>query len=263
MIFSRLLMFICICLVAAGSISFARDVSVRWDSNTESDLAGYKIYYKIGSAAEPFDIVGATKGPSDTTATLTGLDPALTYYLAATAYNEAGIESLLSDVVVFYDIVPPSVSITAPAHNSTVIGSTNVTVDAVDASGISKVELYVDSVLQSTKTTTPYTFNWDTATIPEKKYTIFAVAFDIAGNEAQSSSVQVTVSYPDVPPNLTIADALLTLRFVLGIETATAEQFVRSDLAPINLNTHKPMPDGILDMNDVLVMLRRAVGLPW
>ena len=33
----------------------AADVTLRWDPNTEADLAGYKIYYKEKSYGEPYD----------------------------------------------------------------------------------------------------------------------------------------------------------------------------------------------------------------
>ena len=158
--------------------------------------------------------VGATGGlsPIDvqnvTTATLTGLDPYLNYYLAATAYNYTGVESLLSDSVVFYEIIPPTVSITSPAHNEIVIGkAVAVNVIASDASGIAKVEFYVDNVLQDTKISSPYTFSWNTVIIPEKTYSIIAKAYDGVGNIALTS-IQVVVVHDLIPPIVSIVSPI-------------------------------------------------------
>ena len=42
----------------------AAQVTLAWDANTESDLAGYKIYYKTGSPGEPYNGTGADQGPA-------------------------------------------------------------------------------------------------------------------------------------------------------------------------------------------------------
>ena len=93
--------------------SYAADVTLQWDSNTESDLAGYKIYYNIYSG-EPYDGEDADQGPSPITVdinelgnsnnpefTLTGLDEAETYFFAITAYDYEELESDLSNEVSF------------------------------------------------------------------------------------------------------------------------------------------------------------------
>jgi hypothetical protein len=93
--------------------SYATDVTLQWDSNTESDLAGYKIYYNIYSG-EPYDGEDADQGPSPITVdineldnsnnpefTLTGLDEAETYFFAITAYDYEELESDLSNEVSF------------------------------------------------------------------------------------------------------------------------------------------------------------------
>jgi hypothetical protein len=92
---------------------FAADVTLQWDSNTESDLAGYKIYYNIYSG-EPYDGEDADQGPSPITVdineldnsnnpefTLTGLDEAETYFFAITAYDYEDLESDFSNEVSF------------------------------------------------------------------------------------------------------------------------------------------------------------------
>ncbi len=91
--------------------SFAADVTLQWDANTESDLVGYKLYY--GSfAGIPYDGKGIDQGnspiiieakyltdPLNPIFTLTGIDLDNYYYLALTAYDSEGLESGFSNEV--------------------------------------------------------------------------------------------------------------------------------------------------------------------
>jgi hypothetical protein len=72
------------------------DVSLAWDPNPETDIAGYRLYYgtepRVYSA--PVDVIGQV-----TTGVVPGLLPGVTYFFAATAYNTAGLESDYSDEI--------------------------------------------------------------------------------------------------------------------------------------------------------------------
>jgi hypothetical protein len=81
-------------LFALGSVARAADATLAWDANTESDLAGYKIYYGNGSHVYGSPVILGKV----TTYTITNL-PAGTYYFAVTAYNTAGLESGYSNEV--------------------------------------------------------------------------------------------------------------------------------------------------------------------
>jgi hypothetical protein len=72
----------------------AADVTLVWDPNSESDLAGYKVYYGRESGVYGAPIVLGKQ----TTYIATGLAPG-TYYFAVTAYNTAGLESGFSNEV--------------------------------------------------------------------------------------------------------------------------------------------------------------------
>ena len=73
------------------------DVTLEWDPNTEPDLAGYNIYWGYASGDYAFS---ADVG-NQTTYTVTGLIPGMTYYYVATAYDTDGLESDYSDEVVY------------------------------------------------------------------------------------------------------------------------------------------------------------------
>jgi len=85
------------------TLCFAADVTLRWDANTESDLAGYKLYYKTDTPGAPYDGTGADQGPSpkdiplgslsdpnNPEFTITGLDAGHIYFLVITAYDTEG-----------------------------------------------------------------------------------------------------------------------------------------------------------------------------
>ncbi len=80
----------------------AQAVSLAWDPNTETDLAGYKVYY--GTASHSYTTVIDVHNV--TTYSVTGLG-AGTWYFAVTAYNTTGAESTFSNEV--------STTITSPA----------------------------------------------------------------------------------------------------------------------------------------------------
>ncbi len=92
------------------------------------------------------------------------------------------------------DTTPPTTSIASPGNGAALSGTVNVTASASDNVGVTKVEFYVDSVLRSTDTTSPYSFSWDTTTFSNGSHGLFSRAYDAAGNVGTSGTVTVTVS---------------------------------------------------------------------
>jgi hypothetical protein len=74
---------------SAFTVVNAASVKLAWNSNTETNIAGYKLYVGTvsGVYAAPVD-VGLV-----TTYTATGLLGGTTYYIALAAYNSSGMES--------------------------------------------------------------------------------------------------------------------------------------------------------------------------
>ncbi len=97
-----------IALFGAPNQAHAVDVSLRWNANSESDLAGYTVYYGAGSRAYTQSInVGNV-----ITALVPGLLAGTTYYFAVTAYDQSGNESGYSAEVSksALDLTPPIIS---------------------------------------------------------------------------------------------------------------------------------------------------------
>jgi fibronectin type 3 domain-containing protein len=70
-------------------------VMLAWDPNTETDLAGYKVY--VGTSSGVFTAPLAVG--NITSYTVTGLAPGNTYYFVVTAYDQDGAESTFSNQV--------------------------------------------------------------------------------------------------------------------------------------------------------------------
>jgi len=167
-----------------SATSSATSVQLQWDANTETDLAGYKVYHNIESSPLAGTVPLEVSTP---TATISGLDPDKAYSFAVTAYNTAGVESSFSNIVSIPEQAPPAIAITAPADNASVSGTVSISVTATDNVGVTKVEFYVNGVLKSTDTTTPYVYSWDTSALAAGAYTLMVKAYDAAGNVSQSS----------------------------------------------------------------------------
>ncbi|MCP4689813.1 MAG: fibronectin type III domain-containing protein, partial [Desulfobacterales bacterium] len=116
---------------AAGAAA----VTLSWDPISDHpDLAGYKIYYKIGSSGAPYNGTGADQGASgfetplqsladaaNPRFTLTGLAENTTYYFVVAAYDDPGAESDYSNEVVHETgagNTSPTVVVASPADNA-------------------------------------------------------------------------------------------------------------------------------------------------
>ena len=81
--------------VIPASPVFSANVSVTWNKNTESDLAGYKIYKRTLPSldfGQP-TFSGMPSNPSSPSTTVTGLSEGKTYGFIATAFDTSGNES--------------------------------------------------------------------------------------------------------------------------------------------------------------------------
>jgi hypothetical protein len=101
---------------------------------------------------------------------------------------------LVVTYVLASDTTAPSVALSSPANGATVSGTVSVSAGASDSVGVSKVDFYVNGVLVSTDSSSPYSCSWDTTTLSNGSYTLSAKASDAAGNVGESGNISVTVS---------------------------------------------------------------------
>ena len=197
--------------LAPQASCLASTISLTWGPVTDSEVAGYKVYYQMDSSAIPLQGTGAVQGDSPvdvanlTAATITGLDPAHPYYFAVTAYNSAGIESPYSNLVLIPELIPPTAAITYPGNTATASGTVSVSASASDNAGVVLVEFYLNGVLQVSDTAAPYLFPWNTAALASGAYTLYVKAYDAAGNVGQSDTVSVSVLNDTSAPTVALS----------------------------------------------------------
>jgi len=103
---SRLAKFLAVAALfsfAISALAATSSVSLTWDPNTESDIAGYKVYWGTSSG-----VYNQSKDVPQSTASVPELTVGVRYYFAVTAYNEAGLESGYSEEVSTVVSLPPN-----------------------------------------------------------------------------------------------------------------------------------------------------------
>ncbi|MFL5348626.1 MAG: PHB depolymerase family esterase [Hyalangium sp.] len=130
-----------------------------------------------------------------------------THVLKARASDAAGNTATSANVSVtvtggISDTTPPTVSLAFPTAGSTVAGAVDITANASDDIGVTKVEFLVDGTVVgqgvSAQQAGPYVFNWNTTSYATGSHTVQARASDAAGNTATSAAVSVTVDQNSV-----------------------------------------------------------------
>ena len=125
--------------------------------------------------------------------------------LFAKAFDAAGNASQSAGVTVNVangpppDTTPPTVGIVSPTGGN-VSGTVTVSANASDNVGVTRVDFYVNGALVGSDATTPYQYAWNTAASANGPATLYAKAFDAAGNAAQSATVTVNVANVVAPP---------------------------------------------------------------
>ena len=120
------------------------------------------------------------------------------------------------------DVTPPSVTVVDPAEGDVVSGMITIVVEASDNVGVTQVDLYVDGSFVSSDTVPPHEWAFDTTTLADGAHTISAVAYDAAGNSAESDLVHVIVDNTTPAPEcLSNSDCDDTV-FCNGAETCDA-----------------------------------------
>lgn len=167
-------------------------------SATASDLNGVaKVEFWVDGALKGTDTIAPFSLSLDSLTLLNG-----NHSLVAKAFdpsNNAG-----SSVPVPFtisnagpDTTPPTVS----AAESGSSGTITVSATADDLNGVTRVDFYVDGVLNGTDASAPFGMSLDSTTLTNASHTLVAMAYDPAGNVGTSSGVAFTINNP--PPSTT------------------------------------------------------------
>jgi hypothetical protein len=93
--FKFLLLFVMFTMsLSPANIAHCLELSFAWDANTESDLAGYRVFYR--QEGQNYDYNNPVWETIETTCTIYNLDGNTTYYFVSRAYDIYDNESLNS-----------------------------------------------------------------------------------------------------------------------------------------------------------------------
>lgn len=115
--------------------------------------------------------------------------------LSATAVDAAGNSSTASISVIVnnvLDTTAPVITITSPSNGTKVTTNVSVKVNASDNVAPTRVELYVDGLLQGVSTAAPFTTKWNTTKAAKGSHTLSCKVYDAAGNVGLSQVVSVS-----------------------------------------------------------------------
>ena len=105
------IVFFILAMCLLGGRAFAFDLTLAWDPKTETNLAGYKVYF--GNASRNYGT--PQEAGKNATFTVTGLSAGV-YYFAVTAYYTSGNETGYSNEVTTTFVTPTNTSIPAPSN---------------------------------------------------------------------------------------------------------------------------------------------------
>jgi len=161
-------------------------------SATASDNVGVtRVEFFLDGALQATDTTSPYSWSWNTAAVANG-----SHNLHSEAFDAAGNRGVSTVVAltVNNDTQAPTTSITSPANGATVSGTITVTATASDNVGVTRVEFFLDGVLQATDTASPYSWSWNTTTATNGTHSLTSRAYDAAGNVGTSAAVSVTVS---------------------------------------------------------------------
>lgn len=226
-------------LVVSASAHFsplsAGTLTIAWDANTESDLAGYRVYYSL--ASQTYTKVNSKDVGTDLRCVVDNLEEGKTYYFVVTAYDRAGNESNysieVSATVNVVDQTPPAITQVRAVDRTTVSIQfsepvTKTTAENKSNYSIDKQIAVVSAALQSDNRTVILT----TSEHINGTYTLSVQNISDAATPANiinpAISVQYTLSGLDLtPPALTQVRAIdrttVSVEFSEPVAKTTAE----------------------------------------
>ncbi len=179
---------------SATSVTSAADLKL---SASASDNAGVtRVDFYRGATL----LGSATSAPYAWSVPLTAADNGSLVFTAR-AFDAAGngATSNMVDVTVAIpvpDTTPPTVSLASSASSVVAPATVTLTATAADDVGVSSVLFYEGSTLLVTKTSPPYTHDIGYTTAQAGTHVYTAKAFDAAGNNTTSATLNVQVSLP-------------------------------------------------------------------
>lgn len=193
---------------------FASDIEVTWNANTESDLAGYKVFWGNSAGSYPNSMdVG-----KNLIYTIPNVTNGQTYYIVLKAYDVSGNISSPSTEVSLYIPIPDMTPPPVPTNIITSVAGSVVALKwtAVVASDLASYGVYDNNVLIGSATKDKAEFV--TGSLVEGSHSFTVDSVDTTGNRsAKSAAKVVTIDVTSPKPPTGIKLKILQLLAWLGL----------------------------------------------
>ncbi|MGH3371702.1 MAG: fibronectin type III domain-containing protein, partial [Nocardioidaceae bacterium] len=178
-------------------------IEVAWSASTApGGVAGYHVYRNSRRWATVTD-------PSFVDP-MTDLYPGAGYQFFVVAFDHAGN---LSPATPFVQTVAPRLgssdtsaptgtALASPGPGDTVSGTVTLSAAPADDVGVTTVEFYVDGTYAGQDSSSPFTLGWNTMSTFDGTHTLYARAYDAAGNYGTASVTSVRVANDVTPPSV-------------------------------------------------------------
>lgn len=103
------------------------------------------------------------------------------------------------------EFVPPVVTVTAPAHNSSALGVITLRANATDNDAVTRVEFYSGENLIGTVNSAPWNLGWDTRYWDTRAHLITARAYDPSNNVGYSEPITLNLTNRRMTGRVTIS----------------------------------------------------------
>jgi hypothetical protein len=219
-------------------------ISVAWDASTSPEVASYVVRY--GTASQVYTLT--TNVGNQTSANLSGLQAGQTYYVAVTARNSAGAESVPSNEIAYQvpNTALPVVTLTAPIANANYQSPATITCAATVVTNghiITKVQFLSGSTVMGEDNLPPYNYTWNNVSVGN--YNLAARVVYDSGSTVSSSATPVIVTNPPIANGLTFESTagVITAPFVASggmISQATDTTLATGGRAVYTFNVTTP-----------------------
>jgi len=248
----------------AAQTTLAWDPPVNPDGTLFTGVAGYKLHFGTASGTYTQSI----NAGNVTSYTISNLAEGTTYYFAVTDYDNAGNESGYSNEV--SKTFAATYSLTATAGT----GGTISPVGSITKSTATNGTFTITSVTAPVSTSVSFSItakqgyqisNVTVDGISAGKITSYTFS-NINTNHSITANFTTTAGTTPLKGDIdsdgviSLADALTALRSVTNNTQLTIDQKARADVWPLDASG-KPLGDSSVNLNDALLILRRAVGL--
>ncbi len=163
------------------------EVNLDWDDSTDNVVVLRYLVVRDG-----VQIAEAPNSSFTDTEFTIGVEHTYEVYAEDASSNISAVSNQVSVTVL--DTTNPELEIVNPTSGQYLTGTIALHADATDNVAVDYVRISIDDVEVHTAFDAPFTFDWDSTTVPDGEHTISFEAFDTSGNSNLASSTHTVIN---------------------------------------------------------------------